>query len=243
MGKSKQSKISVLDRGNDFSIAQSLQRKTQRSERVEDKEKTQEDCVNETSINETSLKKEIEIGLDISTAVVGIVGLTKEGQFEFMEHVKFSAKQDSLWLKADEIEKRLLELEKKYQVKRVFVEASAKGFSPGFSSADTLFTLAKFNGIVSYIARRVFSGTTIHDINVNSARKAAGIKVNRSDKTRSTKEQVFDAVRAAYPNFPWLTHTAKNGKHKGKVVFDKENYDRCDAWVICRGGQLTTPSN
>jgi hypothetical protein len=231
MGKPKQRKVSVLDRGDSLSIAESLQGKIGRVESSKkEEEKTKSD------------KKEIELGLDISTSVVGIVGLNIDGTFEFMDHVKFGSKQDTLWLKADEMEMKLKEIQKTYSVKRIFVEASAKAFTPGFSSADTLFTLAKFNGIVSYISTRVFN-SPVYDINVSSARKAAGIKVNRKDKTRSTKEQVFDIVREAYPHFPWLTHVAKNGKSKGQTVFSKENYDRCDAWVICRGGQLTTPSN
>ena len=224
MGKTKQRKVSVLDRGTNQSIAEALQGQAERGE--ETKEASQ-------------VKKEIDLGLDISTSVVGIVGLEHEGKFVFMDHLQFKAKQNTLWLKADAMEEKFKELSKTYTIKRIFVEASAKGFTPGFSSADTLFTLAKFNGIVSYIATRTFKAP-VYDINVSSARKAAGIKVNRKDKTRTTKEQVFDAVRTAYPNFPWLKHVSATGKKKGQEVYDKTNYDRCDAWVICRGGQLTT---
>ena len=47
-------------------------------------------------------------------------------------------------------------IENNYKLKNVFVEANAKMFTPGFSSADTILTLAKFNGICCYIIFKLF---------------------------------------------------------------------------------------
>jgi hypothetical protein len=128
----------------------------------------------------------------------------------------------------------------KYEVRRIFVEEAAKKFSPGFSSAGTIFALASFNGIVSYLAHELF-GVKPQMINVRSARKQLGIKINYKDKTKDTKTKVFEAVVGLNPDFPWEQHVAKTGKRKGQTVYGKHNFDMADAWVICRGGQLIHP--
>lgn len=110
-------------------------------------------------------------------------------------------------------------------------------FTPGFSSADTILTLAKFNGICCYIVYKLF-GITTTDINVTSARSKLGIKVDRKDKTKTTKEKVRIEFVKKYPNVPLTTHVAKTGKNKGNVVLDKENEDMIDAAIIALGGKL-----
>lgn len=62
------------------------------------------------------------------------------------------------WHKADFIENKLrdLSVRRSYIIEKVYIEQSLQAFRPGFSSAKTILTLAKFNGIVSYLVRRVF---------------------------------------------------------------------------------------
>lgn len=116
----------------------------------------------------------------------------------------------------------------------MFVEANAKVFSGGGSSADTILTLAKMNGLVSYLSFKKF-GCTVHDVNVASARKAIGF-VNSKSVPGKVKDKVFDFVVDKHPEFPWRTHVAKTGKHKGAEVYDADMKDACDAWVVCKGG-------
>lgn len=149
-----------------------------------------------------------------------------------------------IWDKAIEVEKELLRIvdPSKYKVENIFVEEAHMKFTPGFSSAGTLFSLARFNGIVSYIAYKNFDSKP-RMTNVRSARKSLGIKINYKDKSKDTKTQVFEAVKKLNPNFPWLQHVAKTGKFKGQTVWSKENFDMADAWVICEGGRrLQRPS-
>lgn len=261
MGSTKQSKVRVLDGEENIGTVEGLQGeasggKAKCSKGKCSKGKTacgvhrngdkkskccEKPCVKGTQTAEAEEKREVvELGLDISTAVLGIAVVSLDGSCKLLDHVKFSSKSLTLWDKADEAAIYFERLKQTYFVRRIFVEENAMSFTPGFSSAQTLFTLAKFNGIVSYIAKKTFGQAQLHDINVNTARKALSIKIDRKDKSRTTKDKVFDAVRKNYPNLQWLTHVAKTGKSKGAVVFDKENYDRCDAWVICKGGQLTT---
>ena len=58
----------------------------------------------------------------------------------------------------------------------VFIEENLQSFRSGFSSAQTLSTLARFNGMVSQVCYSEF-GIIPEYINVNSARKNLGIKI------------------------------------------------------------------
>jgi Holliday junction resolvasome RuvABC endonuclease subunit len=175
------------------------------------------------------------LGLDISTSCTGVSILDQEEQLVLLDAVKLnSTRLKTMWDKADYVLEQLKEFVGDRKIERVFVEANAKMFTKGFSSADTLMTLAKFNGIVSYITYKNF-GAEIIDVNVNSARKAIGFKNDKLDK-RPVKEKVFDHVIAMHPEFPWKKHVAKTGKSVGQEVFDAEMKDSCDSWVIVCGG-------
>lgn len=134
-----------------------------------------------------------------------------------------------LWDKADEVEKYLTNLQiQPGAIARVFVEENAKRFAPGMTSADTILTLAKFNGIVSYIMHKKY-GAQILDVPVSKGRSILGIKV----KGKNQKEQVFQHNLLHHPEFPWITHEVK-----GEIVFDGINRDSSDAFVVVRSGQL-----
>lgn len=188
--------------------------------------------------------KSVDLGLDISTSTIGVVLLdNRTGKLEKM----FAIKLTSTKLKDfyDKVDRAVSELVSnidlaKYDVQRIYVEEAAKKFTPGFSSAGTLFLLARFNGIISNEARKIF-GPRPKMINVRSARKELGIKIDQKDKSKDTKTKVFEAVRALNPKFPWTQHKAKTGRFKGQIVYSKQNQDIADAWVICRGGQIIDP--
>lgn len=127
-----------------------------------------------------------------------------------------------------------------WDVQRIFVEDVAKKFSPGFSSAQTIVTLAKMNAMACLIAMDEYQVKPIF-INVRSARSVLGIKIDTKDKRTSTKDKVFEKVLLLNPTFPWQQHLAKTGKHVGQMVYDTCNQDMGDAWVACRGGQHLVP--
>ena len=115
-------------------------------------------------------KQQHDLGLDISTSVVGVCLLDASGDLVFLDCIKLtSIKFETIWDKADEVNAVLSVMMFNKNVRRIFVEENAKRFAVGYSSADTILTLAKFNGIVSYLAQKAFSAPVI-DINVNSAR-------------------------------------------------------------------------
>lgn len=116
-------------------------------------------------------------------------------------------------------------------IARVFVEANAKRFAPGMTSADTILTLAKMNGLVSYLVHKKFNAP-VFDVLPVTARARLGIKV----KGKNQKEQAFQHVLKQHPEFPWITHVVK-----GKSVVDGVNRDLCDAFILTRASQLIYP--
>jgi len=190
----------------------------------------------------TQAPVEVDLGLDISSSITGVVMLDKKtGALHFMGHVPLtSTKLTNLFDKADAVIDWIKQNPpRNVKVSRIFVEANAKGYSMGFSSADTLFTLAKMNALVSYLTHKWY-GVPVLDINVTSARSKIGYKNNKGDK-RPVKEKVREFVLLNNPHLPFKTRTVQVGKKKGSVVPAAGVEDEIDAWVICRGGQILHP--
>lgn len=187
----------------------------------------------------------VVIGLDVSTACTGLAVLNpyveaddKGTNIIVLDRVEFKG-CDTLWQKADVIEQELVKLHAKMCSERgdevrffVFVEAALMGFRPGMSSAATISTLQKFNGITSYIARNVFDIDPEFIASVH-ARSVCGIKVQRTSKVgKSQKQQVFEHMQVhdlSHVKWP----TKKSGKPKDWA------YDATDAYVIAKAGVLT----
>jgi hypothetical protein len=117
----------------------------------------------------------------------------------------------------------------------VFIEENLQSFRSGFSSAKTLLSLARFNGIVSLISYETFSVMPVH-INVNSARKSLGIKIIRKkDGGKNTKDQIFEWVSDNI-SFDWPKKILKSGPRKNQEIFDPSCFDMADAYVIALSG-------
>ena len=94
----------------------------------------------------------------------------------------------------------------------------------GKSSAKTLSTLTRFNGIVSWLAFELFE-IRPEFIGASSARKQAGIKVPRGQKA---KQVVLQHLLDNEPAFK-IQYT-KHGNPK------PDSYDKADAIVIAKAG-------
>ena len=181
--------------------------------------------------------KEIYIGLDISTSIVGISIFDYNKKFKNMEYINLT-KVKCFFEKSQKVRQKLEEITSIYNDYNfiVGIEENLQAFRPGLSSAKTLMTLSRFNGVVSYISNEVFKTIPIF-INVNSARKDLGIKIDRKS-TETTKDQVFNWVKSDLivenNTFDWPTKVMKSGKNKGRVKFENCCYDMSDAYVICK---------
>ena len=176
------------------------------------------------------------LGLDISSSVIGVSIIDKNEKLFVLDSIKLtSSTLYSLYDKADRGIEELKRIVGNHKINKIFVEANAKMFTKGFSSADTLMTLAKINGIISYLSHKAF-GAKIIDVNVSSARKAIGFKNVQADK-RPVKEKLFAYVTSTlHPEYPWKKYTPTSGKNKGQEIYDPTAKDSCDAWVIVCGG-------
>ena len=171
------------------------------------------------------------LALDISTSCTGYC-VFDENELRDIGYINLS-KHKGLYEKASEVKDRITILKHYHdnKITKVVVEENLQAFRPGLSSAKTLMTLAQFNGVVRWICHEQLC-VPVEAINVNTARKNVGLKIDKKDKSKSTKEKVLEWVSADKPTIQWPTKTLKSGPNKGKVRVCNEAYDMADAYVI-----------
>lgn len=170
------------------------------------------------------------IGVDASTSATGIVIIDDE-QLLFYGAETFK-KCNTFWEKCDRIHSYMDGLYKSFgKVDSFFIEEPMKRFSIGMSSAETISTLQRFNGIVCYLTRDVF-GVEPNYVNVSAARRACGIKVVQKKKAggKNAKEQVYEAMMASE-----LSHITWPTKQRSDKIVDWSR-DVVDAYVVAKGG-------
>ena len=173
------------------------------------------------------MDRNITIGLDISTSIVGI-SFFENNSYSFMSHVDLT-KTKCIFDKAELFEKRFIDLcsLNLHKIKNIYIEDTLQSFARGLSSAKTLMQLSRFNGIVSNIVYRL---TRIKPeyINVNTARKHLNIKIDKSS-VKDKKEQVLDWVNKDLLGYDWPKRVISRGKNKGRVKYENYCYDMSDA--------------
>lgn len=181
------------------------------------------------------------LGLDISTSCTGWCVVSSEGGFVAMGYIPLDSKKTS-YQKAQVIRDELSRLHIDYDIDKVYIEENLSAFRPGFSSAKTLLTLARFNGIVSYLAQQEFFCVPEY-INVNVARKTVGLKIISKKKGgKPTKEQVLDWV-SSNVIYEWPKKVLKSGPRKGVSILEPGCFDMADAYVIAQAGTILPSSN
>jgi hypothetical protein len=177
------------------------------------------------------------LGLDISTSCTGWCVLDSKGEIIKIGYIDL-VKEKSLFKKARIVKDEISNIHINYGIENVFIEENLQSFRSGFSSAKTLSTLAKFNGIVSFICFEEFSKEPVF-FNVNSARKLLEISIKRKrDGGSPVKEQLLEWAKSNV-KYNWPVKTLKAGPRKGKVIDDPRGYDMVDAYVIARAGLIS----
>lgn len=172
------------------------------------------------------------LGLDISTSCTGISILDHSGdlkQLNFIDMTSCKSYWDKVDLYREEMKSIVLGLDG--PVSRIFIEESLQRFRSGMSSAKTLSTLTKFNGVASFITREI-TGIEPEYFNVNTARKAVNLSVKRGE---NAKEKVQEWTETQI-DFAWPTKVLKSGPRKGLEVRLKACEDMADAYLISRAG-------
>ena len=185
------------------------------------------------------------LGIDISTSITGFA-VVAEGQLVFYDSIDLR-RYKNIFDKTIAIKEKLLDIYEMYQcnnddaaagfgssefpIEHIYIEQSLHMFMGGKSSAKTLSTLTRFNGIVSWLVFELFE-IRPEFIGATSARKQAGIKVPRGQKA---KQVVLQHLLDNEPAFK-IEYT-KHGNPK------PESYDRADAIIIAKAGFVLEENN
>ena len=162
------------------------------------------------------------LGLDVSTSITGATVLDNEGKIVYNEAWD-TRKYKDFFKKAEYVEKRIDELRSNgFGIERVYIEQSLQSFRSGFSSAKTLSTLARFNGVVSWLVYRILQ-TEPEYIAATSARKLCGITVPRGTKAKEV------VIKHVVDNIPEIV--IEKTKHDN---IKPHCYDKADSWVVAK---------
>ena len=166
------------------------------------------------------------LGLDISTSITGYTLIDEDkvvlnGAWDTRKYKDFFEKVIHVKAGLDEVNEQYGK-----EIEAVYIEQSLQSFRSGFSSAKTLSTLSRFNGIVSWL---VFDQYKIKPeyIAATSARKLCGIKIPRGEKAKAV---VLKYLLDNEPGF--VIEYTRNGNPK------PEAYDRADSLVIAKAGVI-----
>lgn len=165
------------------------------------------------------------LGIDISSSITGYTILDDEGKIIISECIRLEKCKD-FFEKANKAKQAFIEINKKYKIDNIFIEEPLLSFKAGFSSASTISTLSRFNGVLSWMCYELFKKEPEY-FSAATARKACGIKVPKGEKA---KEFVFKTVLDTVPEFI-VEWTAKGNPTPG-------TYDRCDSYIIAKAGFL-----
>lgn len=170
-------------------------------------------------------KKKIILGLDISTSITGatVIQDGKILQTNFWD-TRNKKRFPTIYQKACYVKTKIEELVLQHHISHVYIEQSLHSFRSGFSSAQTLSTLSRFNGIVSWICWDLL-GIEPEMIAATSARKQAGVGLKRGE---NAKEKVLQFILDNYPDIE--VQYTKHGNPKPGTL------DMCDSIVIALAG-------
>ena len=165
------------------------------------------------------------LGLDISTSITGVTIISEDNEI-LLNGAWDLRKYKNFFDKASFVGNKIKELSKdtRFNIHHIFIEQSLQSFRSGFSSAKTLSTLSRFNGVVSWMVYEEYNIEPQY-LAATSARKLCGIKVPKGIKA---KQFVMNYLIENEPNF--VIEYTKFGNPK------PEYYDRADSLVIARAG-------
>ena len=165
------------------------------------------------------------LGLDISTSITGATVITNgvivESSYWDTRNKRYFP---TIYNKAKFIKEKVEDLKDRHKITHIYIEQSLHSFRSGFSSAQTLSTLSRFNGIVSWISWELF-GVEPQMIAATSARKQAGVTIKRGE---NAKEKVLQFILDKYPQIA-IEYT-KHGNPKPGML------DKCDSIIVALAG-------
>jgi|TARA_R110000824_G_scaffold206558_6_gene391749 RNase H-fold protein (predicted Holliday junction resolvase) len=168
------------------------------------------------------------LGLDISSSKIGIALLDKE-EIVISEVLKFKSSM-SLEERAEIFQKRMQQINDHHVIYEVFVEQPAMMFKGGKTTAFTMATLQRFNGMTCYITYKVFE-MEAELVNPLSARSILGIKVPRGIPPKDKKRFIIERMAERFEDSFKYEMTRHQNPQPGTD-------DRADALVVALAGPL-----
>jgi len=171
------------------------------------------------------------LGLDISTSITGYTLL--DGDKVILNSAWDTRKFKDFFDKVIYVKTEMGLLNKRFggQIEAVYIEQSLQSFRSGFSSAKTLSTLSRFNGIISWLVLDTF-GIKPEYIAAPTARKLCGIKIPRGQKAKTVVLNYLleneDSFQIEYTKF---------GNPR------PESYDKADSLIIAKAGYHLSKEN
>jgi hypothetical protein len=155
----------------------------------------------ESRKNNCKVVKEPEmlvLGIDVSTVKFGIAVLDSAKHIVHTEFQKLDNKT-SLESRALVFESKLIEILKKYPIEKIGIEAPIISIGGGNGHAATVAVLQRFNGMASFVVRKIFGADPIM-VNSISARKAAGVPIVRRGKQTmlERKKPIIETIERIY---------------------------------------------
>jgi len=168
------------------------------------------------------------LGLDISSSKIGIALLDEENII-ISDVLKFKSNQ-SLEERAAQFERRMREIDTHHVVFDVYVEQAAIMFRGGKTTAFTMATLQRFNGMCCYILSQIYESEAVL-VNPNSARSVLGIKVPRKVPSKEKKKAIIESISERFGDQFKYNLTRQGNPQPGTD-------DRADALVVALAGPL-----
>lgn len=169
----------------------------------------------------------IILGLDISSTTTAYTILV-DGKIVECEPIKLN-KLKTFLTKADLFNMKMMEISEKYpKIDRIFVEEPLKAFKGGFSSASTIASLTRINGVCSWIVYKIWNVVPEY-ISAATARKIYGVKADKLNN-ENNKDAALRTVIDKEPDFA-VSYNRNNNINE----FCK---DMADSLVIARAGEV-----
>jgi len=150
------------------------------------------------------------MGLDVSTSRIGWAIIDDDGSYVDSDFFK-TDKNKELEARATDLERKVIEpLFSKYRITEIRIEEPFSMFSGGKTTAKTMSSLQRFNGMVSLIAHQHL-GKPPTLVGATTARSRCGIKVPRGTKA---KVVVLQWVDEKFDNFI-MEHTRHGNPKPG----------------------------
>ena len=168
------------------------------------------------------MQKEVILALDISTSYVGWCLVDNLGTLVAADAIDLKKMVD-MFSKARVVHQTFARLNNENLIKRIVVEENLQAFRPGFSSAKTICTLARFNGMVSLLANQA-TEIVPEFVNVNHARKSIGLKIDRKSDI-PTKEQILPKTSVEGGTIEILTEAFKpvsERRESQRAIYDPQ---------------------